>query len=67
MSLLDEKRKEYGIPDAPYSPKGKVCLVYRLPPETRTAGGLVIIETSQEPKPIGILIAAAALARCSAR
>jgi len=58
MSLLDEKRKMYGIPAAPYAPKGKVCLVYRLPPETRTAGGLYIAEAHQEPKPVGILIAA---------
>ncbi len=63
MSLLDEKRKAYSIPDAPYGPKGKVCLVYRLPPETRTAGGLYIAEAHQEPKPTGILIAAGLAAR----
>lgn len=63
MSLLDEKRKMYGIPERPYGAKGKVVQVYRLPPETVTAGGIIIAESHQEPKRVGILIGAGLAAR----
>lgn len=55
---LEARRKLYGIPEAPYLPMGKNVLVFRLPSETRTAGGLYIAEIAQEPKPIGVLVAA---------
>lgn len=63
MSLLDEKRKKYEIPVCPYGPKGKVVLIFRLPMETKTAGGLYLAEVAQEPQPKGILIAAGLTAR----
>ena len=63
MSLLDDKRKKYGIPAQPYGPKGKVCLVYRLPPETRSAGGIIFAEAHQEQQQVGVLIAAGLTAR----
>lgn len=63
MSLLDEKRKKYGIPAVPYGPKGKVVLVFRLPQETQTAGGIYVVETAREPQPKGVLIAAGLTAR----
>jgi len=63
MSLLDEKRKKYGIPALSHGCKGKVVLVYRLPPETMTAGGLYVPEEHQEQKRYGILLAAGLTAR----
>lgn len=55
---LRERRKEYSIPGLPYLPKGKCVLIYRLPSETRTAGGLIIPEDAEEAKPMGVLLAA---------
>lgn len=63
MSKLDERRKEYGIPDLPYLPQGKNVLVFRVPNETVSAGGIIIAETAQEPKPIGVMLAAGLAAR----
>lgn len=57
-SRMEERRKMYGIPETPYAPMGKNVLVFRMPSETRTAGGLYIAETAQEPKPMGVLVAA---------
>lgn len=57
-SLLEQRRKLYGIPETPYLPMAKNVLVFRMPSETRTAGGLYIAETAQEPKPMGVLVAA---------
>lgn len=58
MSKLTERRKLYDIPAAPYLPLGKNILVFRLPSETVTASGLLIVEDAQEPKPMGVIIAA---------
>ena len=55
--------KEFGIPEVPYWPLSKTCLVFRLPSETRTAGGLFIAEEHAEPKPYGVLVAAGLAAR----
>lgn len=63
MSLLDERRKTYGIPHPPYLPIGKNVLVFRLPSETRTAGGLYIADVAQEAKPMGVLVGAGLQAR----
>jgi chaperonin GroES len=63
MTKLEERRKQYGIPRRPYLPKGKVVLVYRLPAEERTAGGLVIPAQAEEAKSMGILVAAGLAAR----
>ncbi len=58
IEKLEERRKQYGIPPMPYLPAGKVVLVYRLPSETRTAGGLYIADTAQEPVSQGVLLGA---------
>ncbi len=58
IEKLEERQKQYGIPPIPYLPAGKVVLVYRLPSETRTAGGLFIAETAQEPVSQGVLLSA---------
>lgn len=63
MSLLSERSKMYGIPSAPYLPMGKNVLVFRLPSESRTSGGLYIAETAQEPKPMGVVVEAGLAAR----
>lgn len=42
MSKLEERIKKYDIPPIEYLPKGKAVLVYRLPPEKETAGGIVL-------------------------
>lgn len=63
MSLATERAKMYGIPSAPYLPMGKNVLVFRLPSESRTAGGLYIAETAQDPKPMGVLLDAGLAAR----
>lgn len=55
--------KEYDIPDVPYLPMGKAVLVFRMPSEEKTAGGLIIPEEHQGPKPYGILVAAGLAAR----
>ena len=55
---LAERRKQYDIPELPYLPAGKVVLVFRLPNETKTAGGLFIAETAQDPKTMGVLVGA---------
>ncbi len=57
-SLLASRMKTYDIPDPPYLPMGKNVLVFRLPSETKSAGGIIIAETAQEPKPMGVIIAA---------
>ena len=56
--LLAERRRTYDIPELPYLPCGKVVLVFRLPNETRTSGGLFLAETAQEPKTMGVLVGA---------
>ena len=63
MSALEEKRKKYGIPSLSHGCKGKVVQVYRLPPETMSAGGIIFAETDQEQQRRGILLAAGLAAR----
>lgn len=58
MTKLEQRRKQYDIPDVPYLPVGKTILIYRLPNETVTAGGIHIPQTAEEPKPQGVLLAA---------
>jgi co-chaperonin GroES (HSP10) len=58
MTLLAERQRTYGIPEAPYLAAAKNVLIFRLPNETRTAGGLYIADSVQEPKPMGVLIGA---------
>jgi chaperonin GroES len=55
---LDERRKTYSIPPTPYQPAAKNVLVYRLPSEERTAGGLYVPQEHQTKKSRGVLIAA---------
>lgn len=63
MNKLEQRRKAYDIPDVPYLPIGKVILVYRMPSEEKTAGGLFIPEEHAGPKPYGVLVAAGLAAR----
>ena len=60
---LDRLRKQYDIPDVPYLPLGKVCLVFRMPSEEKTAGGLYVPEDNRGPKSYGVLVAAGLAAR----
>jgi chaperonin GroES len=55
---LDERRKKYDIPGIPYLPIGKNVLIFRIPEEERTAGGLYIPDSNKEPKSQGVLLAA---------
>lgn len=56
MSVLEKRRKEYDIPELPYLPVGNNVLVYRLPSETVSKGGIIYAEVAQEPKPCGVLV-----------
>lgn len=58
MSLLIERRRLYGIPSPPYVPMGKNVLIFRLPSETMTVGGLYIADTAQDAKPMGVVMSA---------
>lgn len=58
MTKLEERMKEYGIPPIPGLPMGKTILLFRIPPQDRTAGGLYIPETDQGEQEIGVLLAA---------
>jgi len=61
---LDKQREKYpDMPDVPYLPMGEVVLVYRLPSEEKTQGGLYIPEEHAGPKPCGVLVAAGLAAR----
>lgn len=60
MSLLqlEARRAELDIPALPYLPMGKNVLIFRIPEEEKTAGGLFIPETVREARERGVLIAA---------
>lgn len=58
MSTLEERIKQYDIPEIPYLPMHKDVLVFRMPDEERTAGGLFVPKTNAEPKSYGVLVAA---------
>src|SRR5262249_34377926 len=58
VTKLDERRKQYGIPATPYLPMGKNVLVFRLPDELKTAGGLYVPAAHAEVKSKGVLVAA---------
>lgn len=58
VSALERRRKQYDIPETPYLPIGKNVLIFRIPEEDRTAGGLYIPDTNKEPKSQGVLLAA---------
>lgn len=61
--LLDEKKKAYSIPDIPYLPVGRTILVFRIPSEMKTEGGLFVPEEHAGPKNCGVLVAAGLAAR----
>jgi co-chaperonin GroES (HSP10) len=63
VTKLEEMRRRYDIPEAPYLPMGKVVLVFRMPVEEKTAGGLFVPATNAEPKQYGVLVAAGLQAR----
>lgn len=58
MSKLADRMKEYGIPPIPYLPAAKNVLVYRLPADERTSGGLYVPQEHQGTKSRGVLLAA---------
>lgn len=62
---LDAIRKKFkdDVPPVPYLPVGEVVLVFRLPSDTHTAGGLEIPEEYRSPISSGVLIAAGLQAR----
>jgi chaperonin GroES len=62
---LDEIRERYkdNIPPIPYLPVGEVVLVYRLPGEEKSAGGIYKPEEYRDVLSKGILIAAGLAAR----
>ncbi len=75
MTKLEQRMKQYDIPPIPYGPKGKVVLVYRLPPERKTATGLHLPDAwtardgdgnehtvKKEPVSRGVLLAAGLMA-----
>lgn len=57
MSLA-KRAEEYGIPPIPYLPIGHNVLVFRLPEEERSAGGLYLAESTREQKHAGVLVSA---------
>lgn len=63
MTKLEKRRKEYDIPETPYLPMGKVCLVFRMPAEEKTAGGIYVPQEHAGPKSYGVLVAAGLQAR----
>jgi chaperonin GroES len=63
MSKLDERRTKYSIPALVYLPRGKTVVVWRLPSEVKTAGGLFIPGTAEQIKSRGILLACGLQAR----
>lgn len=65
LQRLDKIREEHraDIPPVPYLPMGEVVLVYRIPSDEKTAGGLYVPEEHRSPLPRGILIAAGLAAR----
>lgn len=63
MSRLDIRRAEFDIPELPYLPMGKNVLLFRLPEEEKTAGGLFIPETVREARERAVLIGAGLAAR----
>lgn len=59
MTKLDERRKKYSIPAAPYGCFGDDVIVYRLPYEERLASGLYLPQGDEaEPESRGVLVAA---------
>jgi co-chaperonin GroES (HSP10) len=63
MSKLDDRRKQYGIPSLVYMPRGKTVVVWRLPADEKTAGGLYIPGVAEDVKSRGILLACGLAAR----
>ena len=64
-STLDKIRDEHkgNVPPVPYLPSGEVVIVYRLPSEEMTPGGLYTPDEYQTPVSKGILVAAGLKAR----
>jgi len=56
MSKLEERMKEYSIPDYPAAPMGKNVVIWRIRPEEKTAGGIFIPEAHKGVKSRGILL-----------
>jgi len=58
MTKLEQRIKQYDIPEIPYLPMHKDVLVFRMPDEEKTAGGLFIPQENAEPKSYGVIVAA---------
>jgi co-chaperonin GroES (HSP10) len=63
MSKLAERMKEYGIPRIPGLSIGKNVMVYRLPSEEQTVGGIIIPGTAEQVESRGVLLMAGLAAR----
>lgn len=59
MNKLKERIEKYGIPAFPYGTIGDICLLYRIPGEDKTAGGLLHIpDQYKEVKERAVLLSA---------
>lgn len=56
--ILVARCNEYGIDIPTFQPYGNNCIVWRLPPLTESAGGIIIPEDQQSPHVKGILLSA---------
>lgn len=65
--IAELRKKHPGMPKRPCLPQGKKVIVWRLPLEEKTAGGLYVPEEHANPQPMGILIGAGLKARDSMR
>lgn len=57
MTKLQQRMEQYKVPPIPGLPMGKTILVWRIPPEEKTAGGLYVPETHQGVQEKGVLLA----------
>lgn len=56
-SLVDSRRKEWGVPEVTFAPVDDFVIVWRLPPLTTTASGLLTIpEDARNPHIKGLLL-----------
>lgn len=63
MTNLEKRTRELDIPACPYLPQGKVVMIYRLPSESVSAGGIIVPDEHKAPRPCGVLLAAGLQAR----
>lgn len=59
-TILDRKRREFGIPEFDSYPGGDTVIIWRLPPFEMSAGGIVIPQEAQNPNTRGVVLAVGA-------